>query len=124
MKRVLTGLLSVLLALAANAVRAESVVFVDDSMNPVYSMDTDTHQVSFPSDAAGADTQSAFEAFQRLGQDDSLPANLAFVGREAAVRYAALALVPPARWTPRYVREVFLSAQDLVSFIDRHFSLR
>jgi len=120
----MTGLLSMLLALAANAARTESVVFIDDSMNPVYSMDTDTHQVSFPANAARTRTEIAFDAFQRLGEDDPLPADLAFMAREAAVRYAALDLHPPATWTPRYVLEVFLSPRDLVSFIDRHFSPR
>jgi hypothetical protein len=46
------------------------------------------------------------------------------MAREAAVRYAALDLHPPATWTLRYVLEVFLSPRDLVSFIDRHFSPR
>jgi len=118
------GLLSVLLALAASSARAESVVFVDDSMNPVYSMDADTHQVTFVAYAPGGRTEAVFDAFQQLGEDDPLPADFAFMAREAAVRYAALDLDPPATWTPRYVREVFLSSRDLVSFIDRHFSQR
>ena len=108
------------LALSAQPVRADSadcVTFLDGDSNPVFSVDTDTHVVTFKDRAV-----SAFNRFECLKDNDALPPDLSFMVREAAARYAALDLVPPAAWSVRYVREVFRSRSDIILFMDRHYS--
>jgi hypothetical protein len=112
-----SALTFVLFVLAAQAIHADCVTFLDSDSNPAFSVDTDTHAVTFKDQTA-----AAFNRFEYLKDNDLLPPDLSFMAGEAAVRYAALGLVPPAAWSARYVREVFRSRDDVLTFMDRHYS--
>ena len=106
-----------LLAFTARYAGADCVTFVDGDSNPVFSVDTDTHIVTFKDSAI-----AAFDRFQCLKDDDPLPPDLSFMASEASVRYAALDFTSPDIWTARSVREVFRSREEILIFLDRYYS--
>ena len=119
MKRTSMAQLAVILILAIGArfVVADCVTFVDGDANPVFTMDSETHAVTFTDSAI-----AAFNCFDCLAEDAPLPPDLSFLAKESGARYAVLGLTAPKIWTARYVREVFRSRGDLIAFLDRHFS--
>lgn len=106
-----------LLAFTARYGSADCVTFVDGDSNPAFSVDTDTHIVTFKDSAI-----AAFDRFECLKDDDPLPPDLSFMASEASVRYAALDFTSPDIWTARSVREVFRSREEILIFLDRYYS--
>lgn len=116
MKLLSTCLIAATLLLAGISANAECVTFMDSDCEPAYTVDTTTKQVTFSDPAA-----SALARFQLLGENDPLPDDLAFLVREAAVRYAVLDLSAPRTWTARDVREVFRSPAEITRFFDTYY---
>ncbi len=104
-------------AVSAGPARGDCVTFLDSDSNPAFSVDSDTHAL-IPSDQAA----DSFNRFECLKDDDLLPADLSFLARESAIRYAVLDLTPPAAWDARSVREVFRTRKDMILFLNRYFS--
>ncbi len=104
-------------AVSAGPARGDCVTFLDSDSKPAFSVDSDTHALTVSDQAA-----DSYSRFQCLKDDDLLPADLSFLAKESAVRYAVLDLTPPAAWDAKSVREVFRTRRDMILFLNRYFS--
>ncbi len=116
----LTLVLFLLLAARALLFADQTLLFVEDDLSTVAITVPDPATPCDPSAACLADRD--FLQFQSLSDDDPLPKPLDYLARGAWSRYAILGYGFPGRWTARDVREVFLSCDDLRSFMVAHYS--
>ena len=97
----------------------QTLFFLDNDLTPVPITVPDPGRLDDP--AVSSLAEHDFLQFQALCDDDPLPGPLTYVARAAWSRYAILGYGFPGSWTARDVREVFLTCDELRSFMMAHY---